>query len=127
MPAIGGSIESVTLDGRFFAVASDADTSRKLGGFENEVVTNGDGTARMTKTRVAWGITGLVVQCDDTLSDQEALQAIQDGARFVPITITYVSGETYQGTGTIVGEQAFSNMASTAAFDLSGSGKLTPQ
>ncbi len=45
MAAVGGSIESVTLDGRTFAVAADAEAQRKLGGFENEVQANGDGTA----------------------------------------------------------------------------------
>ena len=48
MPAVGGSIESVTLNGRPFPVAADAEAQRKLGGWENEVQANGDGfTARL--------------------------------------------------------------------------------
>jgi len=49
MAATGGSIESITMDGREFAVAADAESQRKLGGFENEVQANGNGTARIIK------------------------------------------------------------------------------
>ncbi len=127
MPAIGGSIESVSVSGRPFAVASDADVSRKLGGFENTVITNGDGTSRIIAVRVAWSLTGLVLEVDDTLGDQEFLKAIQDGMAFVPVTITYANGVTYQGTGTISGESSFSNQTATANVDFSGTGDLTPQ
>jgi hypothetical protein len=33
MTAVGGSIESVSLQGRTFAVAADAESQRKLGGW----------------------------------------------------------------------------------------------
>ena len=51
MAAVGGSIESVTLDGREYGVAADAEAQRKLGGWENEIQSNGDGTARMVLRR----------------------------------------------------------------------------
>jgi len=127
MPAIAGSIESITLDGRSFAVTADADTSRKLGGFENEVQSNGDGTARTVKTRVPWSLTGVVIEIDDTAGDQEFLQALQNSNRNVPVTATYVSGISYQATGQVVGEVVFNNQSSTASLDLSGSGEMTPQ
>jgi len=41
MASVGGSIESITLGGREFAVAADAESQRKLGGWENEVQANG--------------------------------------------------------------------------------------
>jgi hypothetical protein len=127
MPAIAGSMESITIDGRSFAVTADADTSRKLGGFENEVQSNGDGTARTVKTRVPWSLTGVVVEIDDTTSDHEFLQSLQNSNRNVPITATYVSGVTYQATGQVVGEVVFSNQSSTTSLDLSGSGEMTSQ
>jgi hypothetical protein len=127
MPAIAGSMESITIDGRSFAMTADADVSRKLGGFENVVVSNGDGTSRTVKTRVPWSLTGNAIEIDDTQLDQEFLQNLQDANRDVPVTATYVSGVTYQGTGQIVGEVVFSNQSSSASLDLSGSGKLTPQ
>lgn len=127
MPAIAGSMESVTIDGRSFAVTADADVSRKLGGFENAAESNGDGTVRSVKTRVPWSLAGVVIEIDDTQADQEFLQALQDANSEVPVTGTYVSGVTYQGTGQIVGEVVFNNQSSSASLDLSGSGKLTPQ
>ncbi len=127
MAAIGGSIESVTLDGRVFAVAADAEAQRKLGGFENEVQANGDGTARLVKTRVPLSIDGLTIEVDDDRGDHEFLQALSDRNDFFPIVITYPSGVSYQGTGQITGETQASSQAATAAVSLMGPGILTRQ
>lgn len=127
MTAIAGPIESIGLDGQPFAVLADADTTRKLGGSENATQMNGDGTATLVKTKVGWSLTGLNVSIDDTNGDAEALQALQDRNDFFPITITYVSGVTYQGTGQLLGEGGFSNSTSAAALELGGGGILTPQ
>lgn len=123
----GGPIESVTLNGRSFSVAQDADTSRKLGGFEKEIQMNGDGTGRTVMTRVGWSVTGITLSVDDTLNDQEFVQDLQDQPDDVPVTITYASGVTYQGVGTITGEVTFSNQSTTVACALGGPGKLTAQ
>lgn len=127
MPATGGSIESVSIRGRLFPVAADADVNRKVGGFENEVQPNGDGTARLIKTRVSWMLDGLTVEIDDNRADHEFLQEIADGNDFVPITITLASGVTWQGTGTIVGEFQMSTQAATAQLSLGGPDVLTQQ
>lgn len=127
MPAVGGSIERVSIRGRIFPVAADADANRKLGGFENEVQPNGDGTARLIKTRMAWLLDGLTVEIDDVRGDQEFLQEIADGNDFVPMTATLASGETYQGTGTVTGEIQMSTQNATAQIALGGPGKLTKQ
>jgi hypothetical protein len=127
MSATGGSIESITLQGRIFAVASDAEVQRKLGGFENEVQSNGDGSARMIKTRVPWSLDGLVVEVDDVRGDHEFLQDLSDLNEYYPVAITYASGVTYQGTGQIVGETQASSQAATASVSLMGEGVLTPQ
>lgn len=127
MAATGGSIESVTLQGRVFAVASDADVQRKLGGFENEVQANGDGSSRMIKTRVPWSLDGLVVEVDDIRGDHEFLQALSNENENYPVTITYANGVVYQGTGQIVGEFQASSQNATASVNLMGEGVLTPQ
>lgn len=127
MAAIGGSIESVTLKGREFTVAADAESQRKLGGFENEVRANGDGTARIIKTRVPLSLDGLTLVVDDSRGDHEFLQGLADRSDFWPLAITYASGVTYGGTGQIIGEMQFSSQASTAQLSLSGPGKLTRQ
>jgi len=127
MPAVGGSIESITLNGRNFAVAADAEAQRKIGGFENEVQANGDGTARIIKTRVPLGIDGLTVEVDDSRGDQEFLQELSNLNDYFAIAISYASGDTYQGTAQLVGEMQASSQNATAAVSLMGPGILTKQ
>ena len=127
MPAIGGSIESVTLDGREFPVAADAESNRKLGGFENEVQPNGDGSARLIKTRVAWMADGLSLENDDDRGDQEFLQELANRTNFFPMLVSYASGKTYQGTGQIVGEIQSSSQSAFSPITLSGSLNLSAQ
>lgn len=127
MPATGGSIEAVALDGRIFAVAADAEASRKLGGFENEVLANGDGSARLIKTRVPLSLDGLTLEIDDDAGDQEFLQELADRNDYWPLVISYASGEDYQGTCQIVGENPASSQSATAQISLMGPGKLTKQ
>lgn len=127
MPAVGGSIEGVTLDGREFSVAADAESQRKLGGWENEVMANGDDTARIIKTKVPLLIDGLTLNTDDARGDAEYLQGLSDRNDFFPIAITYASGVTYQGTAQIQGELQTSSQSATTAVTLAGPGKLTPQ
>ncbi len=123
----GGSMESVSLDGRQFAVAADADSQRKVGGFENEVQANGDGTARLIKTRVPWGASDLTLDIDDDAGDHEFLQELADRNGFFPITATYASGAIWQGSGQIVGEVQVSSTNATASVGLQGAGQMTLQ
>ena len=127
MAAVGGSIESVTLDGREFGVAADAEAQRKLGGWENEVQMNGNSTARLIKTRTALSIDGLTLDTDDDRGDQEFMQELADRNDFFPIAITFASGKTYQGSAQIVGDLQASNQSSMTAINLMGPGNLTPQ
>jgi hypothetical protein len=127
MGAVGGSVESVSIKGRGFAVAADADAGRKLGGFENEKQMNGNGTSRTVKTRVGWMIGGLTLSVDDDQGDHEFLQEIADGTEDVPISITLASGAVYSGTGTVTGELSGSSQSATVEVELSGGGKLEKQ
>ncbi len=124
---IGGSLESVTLDGREFAIAADAEAQRKLGGFENEVQANGDGSARLIKTRVPLMFEGITVQIDDDRDDQPFLQDLADRTDFFPIAVTYPSGATWQGTAQITGDFQASSQNATAPITLNGPGRLTKQ
>jgi hypothetical protein len=127
MTAIGGSLESITIRGRNFAVAADAEANRKLGGFENEVMANGDGTARKIMTRVPLSIDGVAIVIDDGRGDHEFLQEVADLNDFVTIALTYASGITWQGSATIVGEFQASSQSATAPISLMGPGVLTRQ
>lgn len=127
MPAVGGSIESISIRGRIFAVAADAEVNRKLGGFENEVQSNGDGSARIVKTRMPWLLDGVQVVINDAQADEEFLKEIADGLEYVAIGITLASGLTYQGKGIVTGEVQASSQNATATITLSGEGELTQQ
>ena len=127
MGATGGSIESVTLDGRSFSVAADADSQRSLGGSNNEVEANGDGTSRLIKTRMPWAATDLALSIDDLNGDAVFLQDRADGNSMFPITAAYASGAIFEGTGQITGELNVSSTNTTATVSLKGSGKMTKQ
>ena len=127
MTAIGGPIVELTLSGRYFSVAEDAESNRKLGGFENEVPMNGDGTGRLVKSRVPWSADGLTVSCDDFNEDHEFLQSLADRNDFFAITVGYASGAIFQGNGQITGEIAFSSKQATATVALQGTGTFTRQ
>lgn len=127
MVAIGGSIRSVSIAGRLFAVAADAESNRKLGGYENEVQANGNGSARLVKTNITWMLDGIAVSIDDSRGDLEFLQEVSDSLDFVPVAITYASGITYQGQGQLNGEFNASSQNATAPVTLMGTGKLTKQ
>lgn len=127
MPAVGGSIQSITIRGRIFPVASDAEANKKLGGFENEVQANGDATARKIMTRVPWAIDGLQVEINNDRADQEFLQEIADAFDFVSIEMELADGTVYAGTGTISDEIMASSQNATATIKVGGPGKLEAQ
>lgn len=120
----GGSIESVVMAGRRFSVAADADTQRRLGGFQNEVQMNGDGTGRLIRTRIPAAITGLVLSVDDTRGDDEFLTQLKNSRDYFDTSVTYTSGETYAGRMQIVNEYQYNSQAGTASVDLNGPGAL---
>lgn len=127
MAAVGGSILQISIRGRIFPVSADSDVNVKLGGFESEVVANGDGSARKIKTRVPWGFDGLVVEVDHDRGDQEFLQERADDDGFVPCTITYINGVTIEGRGTVTDELQYSSQNATASLGLMGPGEATQQ
>jgi len=125
--AVGGSLESVTLDGRIYPVAADAEVQHKNGGYENEVESNGDGSARQIKTRVAWSLSGISLEVDNLRGDEEHIQALANRRDFFPISATYASGAVYNARGTITGENPTNTQNATKQVMLSGPGELTLQ
>lgn len=130
--SIGGSIEAVSLAGRNFSVAADADVSRKLGGFEQTFEPNGDSTGRFIRTRVGWALSGLVIDVNDLRGDHEYLQELQRGEHAdadgcIAISVTYVSQAVYSGRGNVVDAAEYASMASTSSLSLMGPGELTKQ
>lgn len=127
MAAVGGSIRALTLDGRIFPVIADNESQRKLGGWENEVAANGDGSARIIKTRVPLSIDGISVEIDDDRADHEFLQELADRVDFFAVAITYASGRTYDAQAQITGEMQVSSQSTSATFSLMGPGVLNRQ
>lgn len=127
MPAINGSIVTLTLNGRSFAVPADQDANRNLGGWTNTIQPNGNGTARLQKIRTPWSLSGLMISVDDTRGDHEFIQSLKEAQDWFPIAVEYTSGIVYQGSGMITGENAYSNQNGTMGLELGGPGELTQQ
>jgi hypothetical protein len=127
MSFTGGPMESVSIAGRNFAGAGDADVNMKLGGFENETQMNGNFTGRQIKTPVPASLSGMSLSIDPDKDDQEFLQEIADGNEFVPTTITFANGSVYSGTLQVSGELQFASQTATAPLDMTGPGKMVKQ
>ncbi len=121
---IGGSIESIALNGRSFAVPSDTEVTITIGGFKNETQANGNGTARTVKERMPWKLGGVVVSISLADGDPAFLQNLANGEPF-PVAITFADDSVLNGTGSIEGDLGTSSQASTASMELSGAGTLT--
>ena len=132
MSAIGGSIKNISIKGRSFTVAADADGNRDLGGYTNEVQSNGDKTVRVIKTVKPWMIDGLALSTDDDRDDQKFLQDVCDGKDsgddgLYDCTFTFVDGNTYQGRGIINGDLKKSTKNATTTISIAGADTLTQQ
>jgi len=118
--SVGGSIIEVTIAGRIFAAAADADSNRELGGFKNELQSNGDGSVRIIKTRSPSMLDGLTLTCDNARGDHEFLQEVADGTTLQPCTMTTADGETYGGDMIVTGDNQYSSQNATVAISLHG-------
>jgi len=127
MTAVGGSIDSVSMAGRSFAVPADNEAQIKIGGFENEAQANGNGTARLIKTRVTGGVGGLLVELDHSNDDLTFLQDLANLKDFFVLNITLSDETVYQGIAQIVDELQGSTQSATVAVSLSVAGTLTKQ
>ena len=127
MTGIGGSVESLTIAGREFHPTADSDCQISLGGFTSAVEANGNKSARKLLTAVPNSVKGLVVEIDDSDGDLEFLQEVANHAYFDVFTITLVSGKTYQGKSTVVGDLAMGTASASAPVEFSGPGQLTLQ
>jgi len=125
--AIGGSIESISINNRLFPVAADNDVTMDLGGYNNENQPNGDGSARKVMTRVLWRLDGVQLEIDNIRGDLEFLQGVADSQEYVPILIAYVDNTKYQGRGTIEGEVTSTSMNATGTMNFKGPGNLKAQ
>ncbi len=122
---IGGTIEMISLDGSSFSVPEDVDCQIKMGGFENEVLANGDGTGRVKRMRVMWSVKSGKLAVSFADGDPALIQELADRGTQFPIVIKLADDSKLNGVGTIIGEVVMSSAESTATLELSGSGTLS--
>lgn len=127
MPCVGGSMVSLSLDGRQFSVVAGVDVISKVGGSENELHLGPGGTCEIIKTIALWQMTGFVIAVDLTSGDDHFLQCLQDRDCFFKVDAVYASGSVRSGIGQITGKTLISSMHATATVDLMGPGQLTPK
>ena len=120
MAAVGGPVESITINGRNFVCDSEDDVSITPKGFNNAVKQNGDGTTRLVKSWHVGSIEGLNITIDEQAGDLEFLQDLQNKCEFVPVQCTLVNGVVYNGTMQITNAVKLSTKESTAEVTLNG-------
>ena len=126
MPAVGGPLESVTINGRTFSVAQDSGVTMDLGGDTNSIEMNGDGTGRFIKERRPFLNESINVEIDHDRDDLQFLKTIQQGKETVPVSMTLVEGSVYSGAGIITDPVVLATDKATAEIKLSGT-DLTKQ
>jgi hypothetical protein len=117
----GGSMTTLSIKGRIFAVVADNDAKRKLGGYSNKVEMNGDGSARLIKLLEPWEVGDVVVSCDDTRGDQQFLKSIQEEQDFVRCLFSFPMAD-YSGNGQLTDQVEFSSQSATAKLSFMGPG-----
>jgi hypothetical protein len=116
----GGPIESITIAGRRFPVDGEDAAKITLGGFSNEIKPNGDGTARVIKSRVLASISDLNVQIDPNKDDLEYIQEKRNEHTLFDTSVTLVDGTVYAGATQITDEVEYDSKEGTAGISLTG-------
>lgn len=116
-----GAWESITINGRRFTCKADDDVTYHLsGGFENEILPQGDGTMQMKKTRVSGAISGININIDDSRDDLEFIEQCQNSTSFFPVTGTKVDGTVLSGSMQITDKNDVSSAENTLELSLEG-------
>ena len=102
--SINGAMRSLTIGGRGFRVAHDGTGNKDLGGRNNEVQMNGDGSFRTVQTVMPGSLNDIQIELDDSRGDHEYIQGLSDAGLPVPVVATYASNESYTGDLVITGE-----------------------
>jgi hypothetical protein len=118
--ATGGPLESITIDGRRFAIDGEVDAALALQGYTNEVKPNGDKTVRLVKSVKTGRLNSIPVVIDDARDDESFIQGVMDGLSLVNISATDVNGNTWSGTGQIVEDPETSKKEGTKEINVHG-------
>lgn len=116
-----GAWESITINGRRFTCKADDDVNYHLsGGFENEILMQGDGSMQQKKTRVPGAISGININIDDSRDDLEFIEECQNSLDFFPVTGTKVDGTVLAGNMQITDKNDVSSAENTLELSFEG-------
>jgi hypothetical protein len=110
----------MTLGGRRFACDAEDNVQLQLGGFKNDVKSNGDGSFRIVKGREPAVVEGANMQFDFDRGDPEYLQDLRDGLDPFDFSCTAVDGTVYSGSTQITDDLKFSYKEGTVGISLKG-------
>ena len=127
MAVRAGPVREISVRGRTFTLAADAECEVDLGGRKSTAEMNGDGTVRYVQEMKPWMISGAMVSIDTARGDQEFLQDVANGGEDSAISVTFQDGTVYAGTGTATSDIQFNPSKATASLELSGGQELTQQ
>lgn len=115
-----GPLESITIKGRRFAVAEDDTTNINLGGKNNEVYANGDGTVRVQQSRVPSSVEGINIIFDPDKDDDGYLSEIKETGDLFDCSITANDGTIFSGSMQLIGDLIFDLTAGKLPITLKG-------
>jgi len=119
-----GALKRIQIKGRPFAVSGENAGNRVLGGRENEVAKNGDGTTRILQKEVTWKLSDVEISTDVT--GQQFIQDIADQGEEVPIMWTLANNDIVAGIGIPTGAIEFDQMTGLLKCTFEGSSKAEP-
>ena len=118
---IHGALQSLEVKGRYFKVAHDGAGNKDIGGKNNELGMNGDGTFRVLQSVVPGQIGDKQLECEDGRGDQEYLQGLANDGLPQPIVATYADNTSYTGDLVITGELKKDNQTGLIPVTFQGS------
>lgn len=116
----GGDIKQLTIGGREFDVAAEANVNIDLGGISNELALNGNGNPHVTQRRKVAGFADCTVSIDDSKQDMEYIQGVAAAGELVPVTITLASGVVYSGSLLPIGDLMKATGDGTLGLEMRG-------
>jgi hypothetical protein len=115
-----GPIESITINGRRFAVDGEVDAAQALSGYTNEVKSNGDRTVRLVKGVKSGRFNSIPIVMDDARDDETFIQEVMDNLSLVDTSVTDVNGNTWSGLSQIVEDPETSKKEGTKEINVHG-------
>jgi hypothetical protein len=116
----GGTPLGLTVNGKTFDIAADANPTVMTGGFENEAAITGNGNLHVNRNRKLAGFEGLDISIDPSRGDFEYLQQLADNGEPVNVVLTLASGKSYGGFLSVDSTLEYAGGDGTASLSMHG-------